>query len=148
MAYNITCQKCDKVTNVNNIDKLISHYIDKMGNLICGYCKSTDTYIYRLSKLQENDETWERFIQIVIPLKTGSQTYHPYIFVASSDIEGKPNQIHFNYYKDTRASGGRLKHGHGPGGAPVLEKKEMLQLLKHLIRIGFIKKNELQRLAE
>ncbi len=52
-----------------------------------------------------------------------------------------------NYYKDTRGSGGRLKHGHGPGGAPALAKDECLDLIEKLVANGFLRVSDLRRLA-
>jgi len=100
------------------------------------------------SPLQEKGEIWERWIKGIIRIKTDYETYSPYIFLTADTEDGQVNGIHFNYYKDTRSQGGRLKHGHGPGGASVLNKAELLVLLEKLILFGCISVAEIDGLLK
>jgi len=94
--------------------------------------------------MQEKGEEYSRYILGVVRISTWEPTYSPYIFLNASEENGEADHIHFNYYKDTRSTGGSLKQGHGPGGAPVLGKKEMLDLIATLIKSGFLNKTELR----
>ena len=53
--------------------------------------------------------------------------------------------IRFGYYKKDRS--GKLKHGHGPGGAPVLNKDMLLELLRQLGKHRVISGDELRSIA-
>lgn len=147
MAYDITCRDCKKITYAAEIVDLIHNHLDELGRLVCSYCKSTNTHIYRESKLQEERWDWKRYIKSVVAIDTGVPTYTPYIFLTSDEENGAITGIHFNYYKDTRSQpNGKLKHGHGPGGAPVLSKEELFQLLRYLVRIGIITQADIESL--
>jgi hypothetical protein len=105
-------------------------------------------YVKRESALQEKGKVWRRRIRAVISITTDFPTYTPYVFLTAETETGEPSGVHFNYYKDTRRrAGGRLKHGHGPGGAPVFSRAELLQLLVKLGRARFIKAADLERAA-
>lgn len=53
-----------------------------------------------------------------------------------------PNGLWFSYYKDTRPEGGRLKLGYGPGGPPVLDKDQVKRLIKELLKVNYLSKQE------
>lgn len=147
MAYDITCRDCKQTTWASNIVDLIHNHIDELGHFICSHCKGINTYIYRESKLQEEGRDWKRYIKSVLVIDTGDPTYTPYIFLTSDDESGPITGIHFNYYKDTRGQpNGKLKHGHGPGGAPVLSKEELFQLFHYLIRMKIINTSDIEKL--
>jgi hypothetical protein len=146
MAYDITCRDCNKITHTTEIIDLIENHLDELGCLICSYCKNTNTYIYRESKLQEG-ENWKRYIRSAVTIDTVVPSYIPYIFLTSDEENGPITGIHFNYYKDTRGEpNGKLNHGHSPGGVPVLRKEELFQLLHQLVRVGIINHNDIEHL--
>jgi hypothetical protein len=145
MPYYIKCtnSKCGEYTGANTIVDLISEHLDSVGKIICTYCGQSGAFIYRESKLQEEGEIWARWIKGVITIDTGIPTYSPYIFLTSQNEQGPVNGAHFHYYKDTRPDGGKLKHGHGPGGPPVLSKDEIFQLLEKMIVFGCLDVQEI-----
>lgn len=149
MAYTISCRKCGKDTKAGNIVWLFSeHHSDPSGNIKCKNCESTEAHIFRNSQLQEEGSCWKRYIEMAIKLSSNEkETYQPYAFLTTGEPGGEIGGIHFGYYKDLRGSGGRLKHGHGPGGAPVIGKDSFLRLARELGRIGVIKPEELEELA-
>lgn len=143
MGYPIKCKDCGRETWAPNIVDLIKDYTEKNGKIKC-ICGSTNASIYQESNLQEKGQTWKRWIKGNIPIKTDVETYRPYVFLTAQTEDGEVDGIHFNYYKDTRnEEGGRLKHGHGPGGAPVFSKDEFFQLLEKLVDYGCISRKEL-----
>jgi hypothetical protein len=149
MPYEIKCNDCGKRTKASQIVDLITKHVNESGRFVCKECSSTDTYIYKSSVLQENGETWERWIRGIIQIQTDYETYSPYVFLTASGEQEDPDGIHFNYYKDTRSQkGGRLKHGHGPGGAPVLSKDEYLQLTRRLLELGVLTKEDIETLLK
>lgn len=148
MAYQIQCRSCKKYTWAGNIVDLLKEHTNDIGFFVCANCGSTDTYIYRKSSLQEKGEVWERWIKGVIQIDSGIETYCPYIFLTADSEEDGPTGLHFHYYKDTRAQGGNLKHGHGPGGPPVLAIKDIFIVLEHLLSIGIISVYDIQNFIE
>lgn len=150
MAYDIKCRSCGAVTWADNIVNLLKEHADSTGRFLCATCQSVDTYIYRESPLQEGQgEYWRRWIKGVIRIETGGPTYSPYIFLTAESEDGPVSGLHFNYYKDTRSQqGGRLKHGHGPGGAPVLGVTDLLTVFEYLIRNNLISKDQIRHLLE
>ena len=148
MGYEITCRKCREVTWANNIVNLISEHINPIGALICHKCGANDAFIYKINTVQEEGEVFERWIKAVITIDTGIDTYSPYIFVTSDTEGGDLSGLHIHYYKDTRPyPNGKLKHGHGPGGPPILCKGDMFTIITHLIRLGALTKAEVQEFA-
>lgn len=130
---------CKKYTHAKNIVDLIDNHTDENGFFICEHCKnSNDTYIYKESDIQERDDSWERWLRGIIKIDSGVKTYSPYVFFIDDTKKDKPEEFRFQfqYYKDTRSDGGKIKHGHGPGGGPVLEIENLLYIIKHLIKIG------------
>jgi len=145
-SYEITCNDCAQKSWAREIVDLIANHSDKRGHLVCSHCKSTNAFIFRESKLQEIGEKWSRYIKAVIPIETGVATYTPYVFLTTEDKNGDITGVHFHYFKDTRAAGGRLKHGHGPGGPPVLSKEEIFQLIRKLCAFGYVTSSDLESL--
>ena len=145
MAYSIDCRECGKRTVAGNIVWLLSeHHTDEYGRIKCKSCGSTNAHIFSESKLQEEGKQWRRYTQAVIRIHTGVPTYTPYVFLNSSEPDGPIQGIHFNYFKDTRSEGGKLKHGHGPGGAPVLSKDELFDLLVALSEHNVISAEDIE----
>ena len=101
-------------------------------------------YIEKRFELQERGQTWEPYLRGIIPLGDPDDTYQPFVFLVSYKCDGPVNDIWFSYYKDLRPSG-RLKLGYGPGGPPVLAKKKVLHLLRHLKEIGYLSKEEVDQ---
>ena len=116
---------------------------------MCSNCSGTDTFIHRISNLQEGpDEQWERWIKGVIRIDSEIETYSPYIFLTADSEDGAVTGLHFHYYKDTRHQpNGRLKHGHGPGGPPVLKTDDIFNILEHLVRRGILPKTRVSDFA-
>lgn len=145
MAYDIQCRRCRQYTYASNIVDLLKKHTNVKDKFVCQYCQSDDTFIYRKSNLQEDGEIWERWIKSVIQIDTGIETYSPYIFLTADSEEAQPNGLHFHYYKDTRSKpNGRLKHGHGPGGPPVLDIENLFTILEHLVTSNILKKEKLK----
>lgn len=149
MAYDVKCRTCDAHTSAGNIVDLLKHHTNQSGRFVCAKCSGTDTFIYRISDLQEGpEEKWERWIKGVILIDSGIQTYSPYVFLTADSEDGPITSLHFHYYKDTRSQpGGRLKHGHGPGGPPVLGIDDLFRILEHLITQGILPKERVRDFA-
>jgi len=146
MAYFLTCNRCKETTKAWEIVDLITEHTHDDGMLKCTKCDG-EAHVYQVSQTQDGGK-WERYIRAVIAFKTQfGDAYVPYVFLLSYTPNGKLQDVHFNYYKDLRASGGRLKHGHGPGGAPVFGKGGILRLLEHLAEHGILSPSELTALA-
>jgi hypothetical protein len=149
MAYDLKCRTCDTRTWAGNIVDLLKDHTNESGRFVCSKCSGTDTFIFRSSVLQEGpEETWERWIKGVIRIDSRIETYSPYIFLTADLEDGPVTGLHFHYYKDTRAQpGGRLKHGHGPGGPPVLEIDALFNILEHLVTQGILPKERVRDFA-
>ncbi|HWP90817.1 MAG TPA: hypothetical protein VNN20_01270 [Thermodesulfobacteriota bacterium] len=142
-------QNCQERTWANDIVDLIDNHTDTRGRLKCSKCGISDAYIYRKSNLQEKDKVFERWIKGVIRITTPYQTYSPYVYLISDEENGDITGIHFNYYKDARSKpGGKLKHGHGPGGVPVLSQKELLDLIEKLISFCCLSVQDIKNLLD
>ncbi len=149
MAYEIECKKCKQLTKVLNIVALLKKHTNDDGKFVCQHCQCDDTFIYRESNLQEEGETWKRWIKGVIQIDSGIETYSPYIFLTAKSEGAKPTGLHFHYYKDTRSRpNGRLKQGHGPGGPPVLGINDLQVIIKHLVSQNIVKKEKLKSFIE
>lgn len=149
MAYDIECRKCREHTWAGNIVDLLKNHTNEEGKFVCRHCTSTDTFIYRESKLLEEGEVWKRWIKGVIQIDSGIETYSPYIFMTADSEDGEPTGLHFHYYKDTRGyPNGRLKHGHGPGGPPVLGNNDLFTIIEHLLSIGVLSKKDIKDFAD
>jgi hypothetical protein len=148
MGYKVHCSSCGSINGAGNILKLMNRHIDELGRLRCIKCRSTDAYIPMVSELQEPGRVWRRFVKGVVRIPTSSPTYSPFVFLCADVAGGQVRAFHFNYYKDTRPLGGRLKQGHGPGGAPVLRRKELFHLLEQLGNLGAITPGNLRKVAK
>ena len=107
MSYWVQCAACKDARKVSNIVDLIQQNTDPRGNLVCPKCATA--YFSAKSALQETGNCLERCIKAVIPVETDFETNTPYVFLTAPSPTGAPRGVHFNYHKDTRASGGRLK---------------------------------------
>jgi len=143
MGWEIKCNdtSCGKVTWAANIVDLISNHRDGNGWFLCQCGKFG--YIEKSFKLQEPGEVWEPYLRGIITLGASEDSYQPFVFLVSYAPDGDTNDLWFSYYKDLRASGGRLKLGYGPGGPPVLGTSGMLQLLSHLVEVGCVTREEI-----
>jgi hypothetical protein len=148
MAYDIKCRDCETITRSWNVVDLFRDCTNEKGRFVCSKCEGMNTFIYRSSDTQEGD-TWERWIKGVIRIDSGIPTYSPYIFLTADSEEGPINGLHFNYYKDTRTMpNGKLKHGHGPGGAPVLAVDDLFTILHRLVADEIVSKERLSEFAK
>jgi hypothetical protein len=145
MGYPIYCSHCKKETAwASNIVDLINNHTEKNGKIKnCVICDSSKTSISRENDLQEGKK-WQRYIKAIISINTSDEYYTPYIFLTAQDKDAEIDGIHFNYYKDTRKIGGKLKHGHGPGGAPVFTRDELFQVLEKLVFFGCLSKQDFE----
>lgn len=148
MGYLIDCPNCSAKTWASNMVELIQDHLGQTGTLRCIACQVEGAHIYRESTLQEQGEVWTRRICGVIPLDSGIPTYTPYVLLTADPGSAQPDGIHFGYFKDTRPSGGKLKHGHGPGGGPALGFDLLFQLLRKLGGAGLINADDLVAVAE
>jgi hypothetical protein len=150
MSYDIKCRHCGTTTWAANIVDLLNDHTNDRGRFVCSKCNQTDTFIYRISALQEGpEEKWERWIKGVVQIDSGIPTYSPYVFLTADTEDGPITGLHFHYYKDTRRQpNGRLKQGHGPGGPPVLGIEDMFTILTHLVREGVLTKERVRVFAD
>ena len=155
MGWSIECgyPQCLQPSWASNIVELIGNFCDGDGLLVCPHCKKKSGYIRKKFNLQEEGETWEPIWRGVIKLGNEGDTYQPFVFLASyqpDEEKGKPassivdlpiTDIWFSYYKDLRGhqradgSPGRLKMGYGPGGPPVIGVPQLLDLLRHVLKL-------------
>lgn len=150
MAWYIKCTdaNCDKVTVAWQIVDLINNHLDNQGWIKCACGR--DGYIEKSFDTQEGD-VWNPFLRGIIPLGKEGNTYQPFVFLVSYEANSPVKDVWFSYYKDLREEGGRLKLGYGPGGPPVLDKADLIELMKKLIEINCLSTgqlHELIRLAE
>lgn len=145
MGWLIKCsdKHCKLETWADNIVDLINDHRDSSGWLLCQCGKRG--YIEKKFCLQETGDTWEPYLRGIIPLGQPDDTYQPFVFLVSYKPNGRANDIWFSYYKDLRPSGGFLKLGYGPGGPPVLGKKDLLSLLRQLKDIGCLTRDEIMK---
>ncbi|MGB9104421.1 MAG: hypothetical protein WCC59_06675 [Terriglobales bacterium] len=146
MSYDVRCSKCLKTSTSPNIVDLQTwtDYGEGEYRFECPNCKQFGGSIARKRKLQEG-EVWKYNIVGMIPLADEKQTYSPFVFLTCDSRSPTINGVHFNYYKNLRDRGGRLKQGAGPGGGPFLRKHHVLLLIRALINAGFITKTEVRR---
>jgi len=142
MGWLIKCTnaQCGQETWAENIIDLIANHRDSNGWFLCR-CGARG-YIEKNFELQESGETWKPYLRGIISLGHPDQTYQPFVFLVSYEPDGPANDVWFSYYKDLRPAGGRLKLGYGPGGPPVLGKEDVLRLVKHLVEIGCVTREE------
>lgn len=135
MPWIIKCcdENCDTETPADNIVDLINNHCDGDGWFLCSTCNNSG-FIERSFNLQEPGEIWQPYLKGFIPLcHDPEDTYQPFVFLVSHEPNEEPTDVWLSYYKDTRAIGGRLKMGHGPGGPPVLGTDQLVELIKMLV---------------
>jgi hypothetical protein len=134
MAYDIKCRACGANTRAKNVVDLFDHHTNAQGRFICAKCGETDTFIHMKSgPLQENrDDTYERWNKGVVRIHyPENPIYCPYVFLTADNEAGPITGLNFCYYKDTRSlPGGKIKHGHGPGGGPALDVDDLFLILR------------------
>ena len=140
MAWPIDCEHCGLVSIAPNIVELINHYLDDQGRILCGHCRKPG-YIEKSFELQEEDAPpWKPYLRAIIRpadyANAPTSTYQPFAFLVSYARDKAPEDVWFCYYKDTRAQGGLLKMGHGPGGPPVFTAEEVLDLIAQMVKCG------------
>jgi hypothetical protein len=119
MSYKVTCSICNKATVANNIVTLINRHIGLDFMLKCVECGASNSYIHLNSNTQNNDGEWERWVKGVYHF--GNDEFHSYAFLIShKGPTSNVDAVQISYFKDYRKDGGSLKHGHGPGGTPVI----------------------------
>lgn len=122
---------------INGFQRTISNHIDNNFMLRCIRCGSNNAHIYKSSKTQNSDGKWERWIKGVFHY--GNDDYHPYVFLIShNNPDSEIDSIQINYYKDYSKRGGSLKHGHGPGGTPVVAINDFTSIGERLKSLGLI----------
>jgi hypothetical protein len=115
------------------------------GTVICSSCGKPAT-IFRAYKLQEKGRTWECWIRQVVRIPSEIETYVPYMLFTTGSEAGKVSDgVMISYYKDTRKAGGRLKHGHGPGGPAVLGRDEIKRLIRYLVASKVISVSDVEQ---
>src|SRR5262249_14907962 len=96
----------------------------------------------------------------VVKLGEVGDTYQPFVFLVAYKKEGMGTIIDlpitslwFAYYKDLRgqprADGtpGRLKLGFGPGGPRVLNPDQLLELLRHMLKLHMVNGRDIAQLC-
>ena len=148
MGWSINCTdtRCARQTWACNIVDLITNYRDAQGWFLCSCGKHG--YVEKSFKLQEAGEVWEPYLRGIILLGKSGDTYQPFVFLVSYESAGKITDVWFSYYKDLRRLGGRLKLGYGPGGPPVLSKRNFLDLVSELIEINCLTGEEIKNAIE
>ena len=136
-AWKIKCAEssCQAETVPSNITDLIRQIIAMRAAGSFAANVERCGYIEKRFELQESGETWEPYLRGVVPLGEADDTYQPFVFLVRYSPVGPADSVWF-YYKDLRASGGRLKLGYGPGGPPDSYKDSLLRLFRELKRIG------------
>jgi hypothetical protein len=143
MGYKIDCDACKISSWASNIVELIENHLDRNNMLKCSNCGASGAFIYKTSETQSNQGPWERWVKGIIRIDYNdeySKDYHPYVFLIhhGESPHGKIDSVQISYYKDHRKIGGALKHGHGPGGTPVLDLIDVSNIHQKLIEIGVV----------
>ena len=155
MAWPVDCgnPQCSQPNWAGNITELIGKFCNDDGMLLCLHCNKPSGYIRKKFNQQEEGETWEPILRGVVKLGEIGDTNQPFVFLTSYECpreDGKPptpiidspiTDLWFSYYKDLRGhlredgSPGRLKMGYEPGGPPVIGIPQLLELLRHILRL-------------
>ncbi|MGD0828651.1 MAG: hypothetical protein ABSA09_11280 [Desulfobaccales bacterium] len=140
MGYTINCDACEQASWAGNIVELIENHTDDNQMFKCTNCGSSGAYIHKIYETQGNEDPWEPYFKGIIRIdykEAELKDYHPYVFlIGHGGPQEKVNSLQISYYKDLRETGGSLKHGHGPGGAPVIGLSDFANILHKLIGIG------------
>ena len=168
MGWQVDCgnPNCLQPSWASNIVDLIAHFCDEDGMLICQNCRKQTGYVRKKFVLQEEGETWEPILRGVVRLAKPEDSYQPFVFLASYESEqeqGAPptsiielpiTDLWFSYYKDLRGhvredgTPGRLKMGYGPGGPPVLNVPQLLDLMRHMLRLKMMPLSDISSLLQ
>ncbi len=142
MSWLIECanKNCKQTTKAAEVVDLIKNHTNKQGYFLCK-CGQFG-YIKKDFALQEKGKNWEPFLRGVITLADSKDIYQPFVFMVSYTADGEITDVWFSYYKDLRSAKGKLKLGYGPGGPPVLDKKNFFRLINRMIEIGYISPND------
>jgi hypothetical protein len=153
VAYKIKCTRCGEKTKAKSIVHLLTSHMDG-AYFVCGKpeCRGRG-YIEKQFTLQERDQegrqrTERWYLRGAICLGDSNDTYQPFIFLVNKKpSNAEPTHLWFCYYKDLRRATppGRLKFGYGPGGPPILKKRMTISLIHQLLKLNFLRENELQR---
>lgn len=145
MAWQIKCieTNCGAQTWARNIVELIGDHRDAEGWFLCKCGKYG--YVEKSFPLQEAGEFWEPFLKGVISLGKPGEIYQPFVFLVADNPSGPVDSVWFSYYKDMRASGGRLKLGYGPGGPPVLGMRQVADVVGKLVDLRCLTPHDLPR---
>jgi hypothetical protein len=108
------------------------------GLFVCPSCNKNTGFVEKHFNTQEGEE-WAPFLRGAIRLTDDrTSSYQPFVFLVSYEPAGDVVDCWFSYYKDLRASGGRLKLGYGPGGPPVLGHSQIVDLVGQLRKLGYL----------
>ena len=123
-----------------NIRDLVESHRDEQGRFSCS-C-GNQGFIRKSYSLQEEGEKWEPLLFGALLFDENAsddETYFPFVFLVSyEEDDWSVYDLWFSYFKDTRHTDengqrkGRLKMGHGPGGPPVVNVKQLPLLLSRL----------------
>lgn len=166
MAWQIDCgnPQCQQTSWAGNIVEVIQDFCGEDGILVCPYRKKPSGFVRKSFNLQEEGEIWEPILRGVIKLGADGDTYQPFVYLAcyeqthnevtsSTAIIDLPiTDLWFSYYKDLRGhvredgSPGRLKMGYGPGGPPVIGVPQLIELLRHVLRLKMAQHSDIAAL--
>ena len=141
---------CSKGTWVADTVALLDDYVPdgRAGLFTCGLCHQQTGYVEKSFSLQEGGgAVWEPYLRGAVRLTDDRLAiYQPFVFLVSYVKDGPVSDCWFSYYKDLRPEG-RLKLGYGPGGPPVLGHGQIIDLIKTLLGLGYIDRDELKDLV-
>jgi len=145
MAWRVECAKdgCSARDSVDNIVTLIEQHVDADGWFKCS--AGHRAYIRKSFQMQEGGEPWKPFLRGIYKFPV-LQAYEPFVFLVSDSESGPVNAVWFSYYKDLRGQGGRLKLGYGPGGPPVVQARDVVDLVEKLHALGCLTDSDLERI--
>ncbi|WP_423907241.1 hypothetical protein [Candidatus Spongiihabitans sp.] len=130
MSYKIKCNDCGETTNGGNIVTLLNKHRHPDWLFKCGKCNVGKGCIKKTLNEQEGTKITVYLVGI---LKVGGHgNFQPYAFLCAKSCTAEPHAVLFGYYKDLRTKGGKLKHGHGPGGAPMISFASLKRLVDEI----------------
>lgn len=145
MGFEIKCP-CGESTWAKEILDLLQNHTDPAtGRLLCSHCGKPHGRVEQVEELQEGG-TWKYWVVGAMPLASPDRYHRPYLRLVAETPDGGPSMVQFSYYKDTRdLPGGRLKHGHGPGGPTVLAEQALIKAIVLLAESGVVSRERLLR---